>query len=107
MKKPKKHWQKWGNNMEKFIEILAWWLVSAGIAGTILICFVLIDVIRLKIKEIIKRQSKIRCLCQHRYNFYWKWFYEDYTEQRYRCEKCGKILKINVVDNKVGDKHEV
>lgn len=93
--------------MEKFIEILSWWLVSVGIAGTLIICVVLIDAIYFKIKKIIKRQSKIRCLCQHRYNFDREWFFKDYTEQCYHCEKCGKILKINVVDNKVGDKHEV
>lgn len=78
----------------ELIEII--WLI-VGCAVTMSMIYFAIDNITNKIKHFMKRQNKIRCLCHHEYIVDWAWGNEDYKEYRYRCRKCGRILKINVV----------
>ena len=58
----------------------------------------LISYVCLKIKQILKRQSKIRCLCKHEYDFDWSYEYDcGCEEHHYTCKKCGKVLEIKVI----------
>lgn len=69
-----------------------------GIITIGLLMALLISYVCLKIKQILKRQSKIRCLCKHEYDFDWSYEYDCRCEEhRYTCKKCGKVLEIKVI----------
>ena len=73
-------------------------LLCLGACTANVIILMVLDYLRIKLKQIMKRQSKIRCLCDHRYEFKTKWHNSswDYYECEYRCRKCGKILKYKL-----------
>lgn len=84
------------------IEIFGNILMSIGcVVVCFVVCFALYGLIcglKIKIKKILQRQSKIRCLCKHEYTLKWHWHYqEDLEEYCYICRKCGKGLRIKVV----------
>lgn len=62
-----------------------------------------------KIEQVMKRQNKIRCLCKHEYEQMSAWYIpnEDYKECKFRCRKCGKVIKLNVVVMKWGVSNEI
>lgn len=73
-----------------------------GIIGCLTISFIsalLVVNLRIKITEVMKRQSKIRCLCKHEYVFVMScWCDGVFTEYQYKCRKCGKVLEIKVME---------
>ena len=84
--------------MEIFRSILLYISTGIGLAVIGMVLYWLVCMLLSKIKSIINRQSKIRCLCKHKYEFKWRWFNQEDSEYTYRCVKCGKILKINVIN---------
>lgn len=84
--------------METFVSFIEGFLLIIGMGTTALVSYFLFEALCLKIKSIMNRQSKIRCLCKHKYEFKWRWFNQEDSEYTYRCVKCGKILKINVIN---------
>ena len=83
--------------MEHIIKCLA----SVGLCTVSLIIYMYIAYFIIpKIKEIMKRQNKIRFLCNHEYveTFYW----EDKEKHGYslKCRKCGKRKKFNIYKEK-------
>ena len=82
---------------EVFIEILKSILMIFGGFTLAMILYYLICELKQKIKKIMHRQSKIRCLCKHEYILKWRWYYGmDLDEYCYLCRKCGKRLDIKV-----------
>lgn len=84
--------------MEVFISNLSYISTIIGLAVIGMVLYCSACMLLSKIKSIINRQSKIRCLCKHKYEFKWRWFNQENSEYTYRCVKCGKILKINVIN---------
>lgn len=75
-----------------------------GCCTLFILVYISIDLLGDKIEKFMKRQSKIRCLCQHEYEqkFAWRIGVTDYKEVTFQCRKCGKILKANIVVGEVG-----
>lgn len=93
--------------MQLFLNIIEVALMILGCSTAVVLLAIGIDELTDKIKKIMARQCKIRCLCKHEYILDFKWFGLGYVKHEFKCKKCGKVLRINVFDNKVGDKHEV
>lgn len=93
--------------MELFLQILEVILMILGSATAMVLLVIGIDNLTYKIKKIMERQCKIRCLCKHEYIIDAKWLCWGFIEHVFKCRKCGKVLRINVFENKVGDEHEV
>lgn len=75
-----------------------------GVSTTVFIVFLITSKIIIpKIKDIMNRQSKIRCLCKHEYVLKRKWigWGNDYDEYVFVCRKCGKKKSISVYENEV------
>lgn len=74
-----------------------------GLSVTVwFIYMILTFVIIPKIKKIMNRQSKIRCLCKHEYTLKCRWLKgvtRDYDEYIFICRKCEKEKSINVYEN--------
>lgn len=84
-----------GIGLKIFFSILSF----LGAISLAFIMFYVSEAIGVKIKEIKKRQSKIRCLCEHEYEFHCKFYYgRDLDEYCYVCRKCNKVLKFKVAD---------
>lgn len=63
-----------------------------------LVCAIISNVVVPKVKQVMRRQSKIRCLCKHEYVVTFKtcgsgryWYYLV-------CRKCGKEKEITIYD---------
>ena len=86
---------------EVFVEILKNVLMILGGVTVAFISYYIFQELKEKIKRVMRRQSKIRCLCKHEYVFEWVFYYgRDLKELSYKCRKCGKVLRINVVEDK-------
>lgn len=75
-----------------------------GVYTVVFIVFLIIsEIIIPKIKDIMNRQNKIRCLCKHEYVLKRKWigWGNDYDEYVFVCRKCGKKKSISVYENEV------
>ena len=73
------------------------------ILGAIMLCILLsifVSWAHNKIKDIMHRQSKIRCLCKHEYTKDWTFTVGSYTEYTLKCRKCGKTKEITIYDDK-------
>lgn len=73
-----------------------------GVGFTVFAVYIIISKIMIpKIKDIMSRQSKIRCLCKHEYVLKSKWigWGRDYDEYVFICRKCGKKKSIDVYGN--------
>ena len=93
--------------MELFFQILEVVVMILGSTTAIFLLVIGINSLTDKIKKIMERQCKIRCLCKHEYIIDAKWLGWRFTEHVFKCRKCGKVFRINVFENKVGDEHEV
>lgn len=93
--------------MQLFLQILEVILMILGSSTAFIMLYIGLDVLFDKIKNFMNRQCKIRYLCKHEYIIDAKWLGCGFIEHVFKCRKCGKVLRINVFDNKVGDKHEV
>lgn len=74
---------------------------ACGQISIVLILSLILAVLSAYVKIVLKRQTKIKCLCHHEYepdSAFYKFGGIEYT---FRCRKCGKkrIVKT-VVDNK-------
>lgn len=79
--------------MENIINCLA----SVGLCTIALILYVFIAYFLIpKIKEIMKRQNKIRFLCHHEYVQIFRWYNEKYSEYTLKCRKCGKKKELTI-----------
>lgn len=67
-----------------------------GVTVALLLSCIIVDVIIPKIKQVMHRQSKIRCLCKHEYVCTSKFVYGEESEYRLICRKCGKKKKISI-----------
>lgn len=74
-------------------------LVGAGTSSALLVVFV--GVACTKFKEIMHRQSKIRCLCKHEYTKDYTFTMGPCTDYHLVCRKCGKKVKIVIHDDEV------
>lgn len=74
-------------------------LMFLGFIFAVILLYILFSVLIYKIKKFMKRQSKIRCLCQHEYEqmHALRIGNADYKECKFVCRKCGKELKANIV----------
>lgn len=79
-------------------KIIMYVLMTLGAVAFALILSAVTDVLADRIKRIMARQSKIRCLCKHEYLLDWKFEGRKGIEEcEYRCRKCGKKLEIKIV----------
>lgn len=84
---------------EVIIDVLSKILMGFGAVFVSFISYYLYCELKEKIKQFMKRQSKIRCLCEHEYEFKWHMYYgRDLDEYCYVCRKCNKVLKFKVAD---------
>lgn len=93
--------------MQLFLKILEVTLLMLGSATAFTMLYIGLKILFDKIKEFMNRKCKIRMLCKHEYILDFKWFGFGYVEHEFKCRKCGKVLRINVFNNKVGDEDEV
>jgi hypothetical protein len=93
--------------MQLFLQILEVALLILGSATAFTMLYIGLNVLFDKINEFINRKCKIRCLCKHEYIIDAKWLGWGFIEHVFKCRKCGKVLRIKVFENKVGDEHEV
>lgn len=83
--------------METIIKCLA----SVGLCTTALILYLFIAYFLIpKIKEIMKRQTKIQLLCQHEYVPKYRWYKDKYSEYELECRKCGHKKTICFYEEK-------
>jgi hypothetical protein len=84
---------------EVIIDVVSNFLMMLGAVVVAFGSYGLYCVLKLKIKQAMQRQSKIRCLCEHEYEFQWHIYYgRDLDEYCYVCRKCNKVLKFKVAD---------
>ena len=85
---------------EVMIDVLSKILMLFGAVFVAFVSYALYCELGEKVKQVMNRQSKIRCLCKHEYKRKYIWIVssKDYREYVLCCRKCGKILKINVVE---------
>lgn len=83
------------------ILIDVWTVIGAWVFVIVVWCIIR-DVIIEKIKEIMRRQNKIRFLCQHEYVPKWErqWYADKYSEYELECRKCGHKKKICFYEEK-------
>lgn len=87
---------------EVMIDVLSNALMLCGAVFVAFVSYALYCNLCEKIKQVMNRQSKIRCLCKHEYELRWDVYYgRDLDEYCYVCRKCNKVLKIKVAE-KVG-----
>lgn len=80
------------------LKIIMYVFMILGAVMFVLILSAVTDELADRIKRIMARQNKIRCLCKHEYLLDWKWKgFKEIEKCRYRCRKCGKKLEIKVV----------
>jgi hypothetical protein len=89
---------------EVIIDVLSKIAMALGFSFIFMLIYEAFSALKRKIKEIMKRQNKIKCLCQHEYEqkFAWRIGVTDYKEVEFKCRKCGKILKVNIVVGELG-----
>lgn len=63
-----------------------------------LVCAIISDDVIPKIRQVMHRQSKIRCLCRHEYVAVNEWDYPLRRCYELKCRKCGKEKKITIYD---------
>ena len=63
-----------------------------------LICAFISNVVVPKVKRVMHRQSKIRCLCRHEYVAVNEREYPLKLCYELKCRKCGKEMKITIYD---------
>lgn len=56
------------------------------------------DAVIPKIRQVMRRQSKIRCLCKHEYVAVNEWDYPLRRCYELKCRKCGKEKEITIYD---------
>ena len=56
------------------------------------------DAVIPKIRQVMRRQSKIRCLCKHEYVAVNEWEYPLKRCYELKCRKCGKEMKITILN---------
>lgn len=59
---------------------------------------IIYDAVIPKIRQVMNRQSKIRCLCKHEYVAVSEWNYPLRRCYKLKCRKCGKEKKITIYD---------
>ena len=82
-----------------FMQILEIILLIIGSATAAALLFFFLDWAIRKIDNIMKRQSKIRCLCRHEYVWDWQFEYGSCVEYHYCCRKCGKELQFRTYED--------
>lgn len=85
---------------EIIIKILA--LIGGAVVLTILA--ILADITKRKLKEVMNRQSKIRCLCKHKFVIDYAWESVEFIDYSTKCKKCGKEKDFRIY--KKEDHHE-
>jgi hypothetical protein len=84
--------------MSLFVEILT---IIVNTIGTVtLACFltVLVALLVEKLKEIMSKQCKIKCLCKHVYTQNCKFQIGADTIYKFVCRKCGKVTIIKTCE---------
>lgn len=77
-------------------------LVLGGITASIILLTMFNSLIT-KIRNIMVRQCKIKCLCKHEWMIDFKLYTGSHVDYTFKCEKCGKILKVNnIITEKKG-----
>ena len=56
------------------------------------------DAVIPKIRQVMRSQSKIRCLCKHEYVAVTEWEFPLRRCYELKCRKCGKEKKITIYD---------
>lgn len=72
------------------IKIINGFIWSSGLFIILISLAGLLDKIKDKVREILNRQSKIRCLCKHKFKTQYEFDRYDYIEFYTKCKKCGK-----------------
>lgn len=85
---------------EVIVDVVSKFLMLFGAVFVAFISYALYCELSEKVKQVMRRQGKIRFLCKHEYKrkYVWSVSSKDYVEYVLCCRKCGKILKINVVE---------
>jgi tRNA(Ile2) C34 agmatinyltransferase TiaS len=79
---------------------LNWLDYIIDIAGITLIVFmvsIVVYILYTYIRKIIKRQTKIKCLCHHEYKPHCAFCTVEGMKYEFKCRKCGKIISIQTV----------
>lgn len=73
-------------------------IYSCGITFIALVIYISIIILWHHIKRILKKQTKIKCLCRHEYEpcsaFYFKGI-----EYEFKCRKCNKKISVKTVSD--------
>ena len=77
-------------------EIIVTILSIIGAVTLALILASIMDDIKDKIKEVMNRQSKIRCLCKHKFVSVYEFEGYDYIDFDTKCKKCGKEKNFRI-----------
>lgn len=72
------------------IKIINEFIWSIGLFIILLLLAGLLNKIIDKVREILNRKSKIRCLCKHEFKTRYEFDRYDYIEFYTKCKKCGK-----------------
>ncbi len=65
------------------------------ISITLVLAFVSIVLITY-VKRVLRKQTKIKCLCHHEYEPH-SAFYFGGIEYEFKCRKCGKVISVKTV----------
>ena len=75
------------------------WDIIVDIFGMITIALLLVAIfcgLSEYVKKVLKKQTKIKCLCKHEYEPFMAVYYNG-IEYDFKCRKCGKVISIKTV----------
>lgn len=53
--------------------------------------------------KVLKKQTKIKCLCHHEYELKYKFEYKFKTEYELKCRKCGRTKSMTIYHKEGSD----
>lgn len=71
-------------------------LTAVGALTTVCFCFYIFLLFYSKIKQIIKKQYKIKSLCRHEYVVDYIWDGKKLSDYHFVCRKCGKTKEMKI-----------
>lgn len=67
-----------------------------GLISIVLILLIFVIYILLSISDFLNKTTKL--FCKHEYKL-WNVFFSNHTEYEFVCNKCGKVLTVNTINN--------
>lgn len=78
------------------MEVFTW----IGLCVTVILTYLLLKKILVFIQRVIVGKYKLKCICNHEYIPYMKWYGGEHgIDYSFKCRKCGKEKVIKTYQN--------